>query len=85
MVKGLLRAEDVDRAIAVGADAVQIFNHGGRQFDASPAVLEVLPGLRRVAGKRAKFFFDSAASAAASTSSGHLRAAPTSSSSAVPT
>ncbi|MDB4957802.1 MAG: FMN-dependent alpha-hydroxy acid dehydrogenase [Myxococcales bacterium] len=43
LVKGIVRADDAKRAIAEGAAAVVVSNHGGRQLDASPATIEVLP------------------------------------------
>jgi 4-hydroxymandelate oxidase len=43
LVKGIVRADDAARAIAAGAAGVVVSNHGGRQLDASPATIEVLP------------------------------------------
>ncbi|MGH3239910.1 MAG: alpha-hydroxy acid oxidase, partial [Spirillospora sp.] len=42
-LKGVLTAEDADRAAALGLDGVIVSNHGGRQLDHSPATLDVLP------------------------------------------
>lgn len=42
VVKGLVRADDATRAIAAGAAAVVVSNHGGRQLDASPATIDVV-------------------------------------------
>jgi L-lactate dehydrogenase (cytochrome) len=39
-VKGILRPEDSVRAIRCGASAVMISNHGGRQLDGAPAVID---------------------------------------------
>jgi 4-hydroxymandelate oxidase len=41
-VKGIVRADDARKAVACGAAAVVVSNHGGRQLDASPATIEVL-------------------------------------------
>lgn len=58
VVKGLLRAEDVDRVIELGADAVVVSNHGGRNLDTTTAALSALPEVvDRVAG-RAEVFVD---------------------------
>lgn len=43
VVKGVLRAEDAQRAVSIGADAVAVSNHGGRQLDGVPAALSALP------------------------------------------
>jgi L-lactate dehydrogenase (cytochrome) len=41
-IKGILSAEDARRAVEIGATAVMISNHGGRQLDTAPAPIEVL-------------------------------------------
>lgn len=46
IVKGVLRAEDAPKLEAIGADALWISNHAGRQFDAAPATIDVLPEIR---------------------------------------
>jgi isopentenyl diphosphate isomerase/L-lactate dehydrogenase-like FMN-dependent dehydrogenase len=52
VVKGLLRAEDVEQVLALGADAVVVSNHGGRNLDTTPAALSALPEVvERVAGR----------------------------------
>ena len=43
VVKGVLSGEDARTATDLGADAVVISNHGGRQLDGSPATVAVLP------------------------------------------
>ena len=43
VVKGVLTAEDAEAAIAAGADAIVVSNHGGRQLDGAPATIQVLP------------------------------------------
>ena len=45
IVKGVLIAEDALRLKESGVDAVWVSNHGGRQFDAAPAPIEVLPDI----------------------------------------
>ncbi|HBD11567.1 MAG TPA: alpha-hydroxy-acid oxidizing enzyme [Porticoccaceae bacterium] len=39
-IKGIMSAEDAKRAKSIGATAVIISNHGGRQLDTSPAPIE---------------------------------------------
>lgn len=42
-IKGVLCAEDVDRAVEAGVDGVIVSNHGGRQLDGVPATIDALP------------------------------------------
>lgn len=42
VIKGVLRPDDIRRAINLGFDAVQLSNHGGRQLDGAAAPLDVL-------------------------------------------
>ncbi|PPB81115.1 L-lactate dehydrogenase (cytochrome) [Albidovulum inexpectatum] len=46
IVKGILRADDARRLEQEGVDAVWVSNHAGRQFDAAPASIKVLPEIR---------------------------------------
>ena len=41
-VKGILSPEDARQAVDIGATAVMVSNHGGRQLDTSPATIDVL-------------------------------------------
>jgi L-lactate dehydrogenase (cytochrome) len=59
VVKGVLHPEDAERAIAVGVDGVVVSNHGGRQSDAAPAAIDVLPAIKAAVGTRATVLFDS--------------------------
>ena len=43
LVKGLLRAEDAERCVQLGADGVVISNHGARQLEDVAAPIERLP------------------------------------------
>ncbi|MDE0361736.1 MAG: alpha-hydroxy acid oxidase, partial [Rhodospirillaceae bacterium] len=51
-IKGVLSVEDAVRAAEVGASAVMISNHGGRQLDTAPAPIEVLPEIVDAVGDR---------------------------------
>lgn len=52
VLKGVLTAEDAGLAVAHGADAVVVSNHGGRQLDGAVASLEALPEVvEAVAGR----------------------------------
>ncbi len=57
VIKGVMRAEDAAPLEAAGVDALWVSNHGGRQFDGSPASIEVLPDIR--AATKLPLIFDS--------------------------
>jgi len=59
VVKGVLAAEDARRAIAVGADAIVVSNHGGRQLDGVAATLRVLPEIVAAVDGRIEVLMDS--------------------------
>ncbi|MFJ3046456.1 alpha-hydroxy acid oxidase [Herbaspirillum chlorophenolicum] len=50
VIKGILNPADARRAREMGADAVIVSNHGGRQLDGSVAPLLVLPEIVEAAG-----------------------------------
>lgn len=58
IVKGVLRADDADRFIKAGADAIQVSNHGGRQIDGVPASITALPMIAAVVNKRVPIILD---------------------------
>lgn len=43
VVKGIQRVDDARRAVAAGADAVIVSNHGARQIDGTAAPIELVP------------------------------------------
>src|SRR5579859_2124600 len=43
IVKGILDPDDAKIAASVGADAIVVSNHGGRQLDGAPATIHALP------------------------------------------
>lgn len=49
MLKGLLIAEDVEKAVEIGADTVVVSNHGARQLDHTGSTIEALPECVRAA------------------------------------
>ncbi|MFF5174561.1 alpha-hydroxy acid oxidase [Micromonospora sp. NPDC000089] len=59
VVKGLLDPRDAQRAVQVGADAVVVSNHGGRQLDGAPATATVLPEVVAAVDGRAEVLLDS--------------------------
>jgi L-lactate dehydrogenase (cytochrome) len=58
VLKGVLDAEDAKRAADVGADAIVVSNHGGRQLDGAPATIAALPRIVDAAGDRIEILFD---------------------------
>ena len=59
MIKGVLHPADAEQAASIGLDGIVVSNHGGRQFDASPAPIDVLPAIRAAVGKRIQVLMDS--------------------------
>jgi L-lactate dehydrogenase (cytochrome) len=57
-VKGVLTGDDARRAVDMGADAVVVSNHGGRQLDGTPATLRVLPEVVGAVGDRIEVLQD---------------------------
>ena len=47
VIKGVMNPADAQRLQQMGVDALWVSNHGGRQFDASPASIEMLPEIRQ--------------------------------------
>ena len=58
IIKGLLSVRDIERAAEIGADAVAISNHGGRQLDWAVAPIDLLPEARRAVGRRIALIVD---------------------------
>jgi len=58
-VKGILTAEDAQRAAACGADGVFVSNHGGRQLDSAISPLEELPRIADAVRGRLAIMVDS--------------------------
>jgi L-lactate dehydrogenase (cytochrome) len=59
VVKGILSADDARRAVDLGADAIVVSNHGGRQLDGVPSTLAVLPDVVAAVGDRTEVLVDS--------------------------
>jgi lactate 2-monooxygenase len=59
LVKGILRADDADRARDCGVDGVVVSNHGGRQVDGAVAALDALVEVREALGPDAVVLMDS--------------------------
>ena len=59
VVKGVLRADDAVHALDLGAAAVDVSNHGGRQLDHSIAAIDALPAVAEAVAGRAPILLDS--------------------------
>ena len=59
IVKGIMCPEDAKQAVSLGADAVLVSNHGGRNLDSAPATIDVLPRIVDAVGGRAAVLVDS--------------------------
>ena len=57
-IKGIMTAEDAKRAADIGASAVMVSNHGGRQLDFSPAPFDVLEEVVQAVGDRVEVILD---------------------------
>ncbi|HEX6682284.1 MAG TPA: alpha-hydroxy acid oxidase [Candidatus Limnocylindrales bacterium] len=58
VLKGIAHPEDAELAIAHGADAVIVSNHGGRQLDTQPAAVRLLPAVADAVGGRIPVLLD---------------------------
>lgn len=58
VVKGLLDPEDAEMAVDLGADAILVSNHGGRQLDSALSTACAFPAVRDAVGDRAELYFD---------------------------
>lgn len=59
VVKGVLHPDDAAEAVRQGVDGILVSNHGGRQTDAAPASIDVLPAIAEAVEDRATVLFDS--------------------------
>jgi len=58
ILKGILDAEDARRAVDVGADAIVVSNHGGRQLDGALSSIRALPSIVRAVGDQVEIHVD---------------------------
>jgi len=59
ILKGICNVEDAVQAQGAGVDAVWVSNHGGRQLDAAPGAITVLPHVREAVGPDYPLIYDS--------------------------
>jgi L-lactate dehydrogenase (cytochrome) len=59
VLKGIMHPADAARAIELGVDGIWVSNHGGRQIEALPASIDVLPAIATEVRGRATILLDS--------------------------
>ena len=59
ILKGILDADDARMAADVGADAMIVSNHGGRQLDGALSSIRVLPSIVKAVGDQTEIYMDS--------------------------
>lgn len=59
IIKGILDAEDAKQALNVGADAIIVSNHGGRQLDGALSSIKSLPAIMDAVGDKIEVHLDS--------------------------
>ncbi len=58
ILKGILDEEDAKQAINVGADAIIVSNHGGRQLDGALSSIRMLPRIMDAVGDKVEVHMD---------------------------
>jgi isopentenyl diphosphate isomerase/L-lactate dehydrogenase-like FMN-dependent dehydrogenase len=58
VIKGIHTGDDARRAVDVGANALVVSNHGGRQLDGVAPTLRILPEVVRSVGERVEVLLD---------------------------
>ncbi|MEL6522199.1 MAG: alpha-hydroxy acid oxidase [Pseudomonadota bacterium] len=59
ILKGILDAEDARMAAKLGADAIVVSNHGGRQLDGAISSIRALPAIMDAVGDQVEVLLDS--------------------------
>jgi L-lactate dehydrogenase (cytochrome) len=58
IIKGILDVDDAKTAVKLGADAIVVSNHGGRQLDGAPSSISALPPIAQAVGSDTEVLFD---------------------------
>lgn len=59
ILKGILDVEDAKMAAKLGADAIVVSNHGGRQLDGALSSIQMLPAIMDAVGDQIEVHLDS--------------------------
>ena len=57
-LKGLMSVEDAKKAVDIGASAIMLSNHGGRQLDGSRSPFDQLPAIAEAVGGKIEIIVD---------------------------
>ena len=57
-LKGVMSVEDAKRAVDIGASAILLSNHGGRQLDGSRSPFDQLPAIKDAVGDKLEIILD---------------------------
>ena len=58
IIKGIMDPEDAKSAINIGADAIVVSNHGGRQLDGTSSTIAALPKILETVGDKSEVWMD---------------------------
>jgi L-lactate dehydrogenase (cytochrome) len=58
VIKGILDIDDARQAVKLGADAIVVSNHGGRQLDGTSSSISMLPKVADAIGSDTELLFD---------------------------
>jgi L-lactate dehydrogenase (cytochrome) len=58
ILKGILDTDDARTAVKLGADAIVVSNHGGRQLDGASSSISMLPAVADAVGSDTEVLFD---------------------------
>lgn len=58
LIKGVAHPDDARRAIAAGASAISVSNHGGNNLDGTPAAIRLLPTIVEAVGGEIEVLLD---------------------------
>ena len=58
IIKGILDVDDAKMAVTLGADAIVVSNHGGRQLDGASSSIAMLPRVADAVGDEIEVLFD---------------------------
>ncbi len=58
VLKGIQSVEDAKRAVTMGASAIVLSNHGGRQLDGAPPAMAILPAVLDAVGGELEVLID---------------------------
>lgn len=58
IIKGIMETSDAQECIKLGADAIVVSNHGGRQLDGARSAISVLPDIAMAVGDDIEVWMD---------------------------